>query len=311
MAATAGAIEHGLLDIAAAADIGAAYDTAVSTVPTTSGAEMAFVGLPDGPEQIVLGHSVHARTKALDGVQIPAGWGLGGKVLASQRPHWVPDYPNARNITHIGRVDAAVAGEGLHAILGVPMVHDGAFLGVLYAGNHDVTDFGDRSIDALIESAKRAAFAIALARKAEAGRVAAITAERRRIAIGLHHSVDSALSAFGAAARRLASDPTLDPRVRWRLTALERQAADASATLRLALRELGRERRNPNTALGLTARELDVLRRVALGERNAEVAAAVHLAPNTVKSYLQSACQKLGARNRVEAVGRAEAAGLL
>ena len=46
---------------------------------------------------------------------------------------------------------------------------------------------------------------------------------------------------------------------------------------------------------GLTRREYDVLRRVALGETNAEIAEAIHLSRNTVKSYLQSALQKLGA----------------
>jgi two-component system nitrate/nitrite response regulator NarL len=63
--------------------------------------------------------------------------------------------------------------------------------------------------------------------------------------------------------------------------------------------------------LGLTRREYDVLRRVALGETNAEIAEAIYLSRNTVKTYLQSALQKLGARNRVEAIARASEAGLL
>lgn len=52
----------------------------------------------------------------------------------------------------------------------------------------------------------------------------------------------------------------------------------------------------------LTPREHEILRRAAHGESNAEIASAIHLAPTTVKSYLQSALRKLGARNRVEAV---------
>ena len=52
----------------------------------------------------------------------------------------------------------------------------------------------------------------------------------------------------------------------------------------------------------LTPREHEVLRRAARGESNAEIAGAIYLAPTTVKSYLQSALRKLGARNRVEAV---------
>jgi two-component system, NarL family, nitrate/nitrite response regulator NarL len=64
-------------------------------------------------------------------------------------------------------------------------------------------------------------------------------------------------------------------------------------------------------AIGLTTREYDVLRRVALGETNPEIAEALDLTRNTVKSYLQSAFGKLDARNRVEAIIRARDAGLL
>jgi two-component system nitrate/nitrite response regulator NarL len=52
----------------------------------------------------------------------------------------------------------------------------------------------------------------------------------------------------------------------------------------------------------LTPREHEILRRAARGESNVEIAGAIYLAPTTVKSYLQSALRKLGARNRVEAV---------
>ncbi len=61
----------------------------------------------------------------------------------------------------------------------------------------------------------------------------------------------------------------------------------------------------------LTPREHEVLRRVAVGETNPEIAEAIGLSRNTVKSYLQSASAKLGARNRVDAVARAHALGLL
>lgn len=278
-----------------------AYRAAAEAVPEATGAEMAFIGIPQGPDSIVLGHSVHSDTSALDGVVIPAGWGLGGKVLASHRPHWVSDYPNATNITHLPQVDASVSAEGLHAILGVPIVHDDRFLGVLYAGHHDVATFGDRTIDAMIAAAQRVAGAIVFAE------------ERRRIAAQLTEAVGAQLAALEAAARSLATEPGLDSRLRHRLGLLERQADEAAARLRLSLRALNGPQRRSGAArdFGITAREFDVLRRVALGERNAEIATAVHLSANTVKSYLQSAQHKLGARNRVEAVARAGEAGLL
>ncbi|MGW5150507.1 response regulator [Rhodococcus koreensis] len=64
-------------------------------------------------------------------------------------------------------------------------------------------------------------------------------------------------------------------------------------------------------AIGLTRREYEVLRLVATGRSNPEVAEQMSLARNTVKTYLQSAMQKLGVRNRVEAITKASEIHLL
>ncbi|HKT03574.1 MAG TPA: response regulator transcription factor [Rugosimonospora sp.] len=50
----------------------------------------------------------------------------------------------------------------------------------------------------------------------------------------------------------------------------------------------------------LTDRELDVVRLLAHGNTNAEIAAALHIAASTVKTHLASIQLKLAARNRVE-----------
>jgi DNA-binding NarL/FixJ family response regulator len=50
----------------------------------------------------------------------------------------------------------------------------------------------------------------------------------------------------------------------------------------------------------LTGRELDVIRLVALGRTNAEIAAELHVSPSTVKTHLAAVQIKLGTRNRVE-----------
>ncbi|WP_208640826.1 response regulator transcription factor [Streptomyces carpinensis] len=42
-----------------------------------------------------------------------------------------------------------------------------------------------------------------------------------------------------------------------------------------------------------------------MGRTNPEIAAELNLARNTVKTYLQAAMHKLGARNRVEAIAKA------
>ncbi|MDB5092519.1 MAG: liaR [Candidatus Eremiobacteraeota bacterium] len=61
----------------------------------------------------------------------------------------------------------------------------------------------------------------------------------------------------------------------------------------------------------IARREYDVLRRLATGETNSEIATAMQLSPNTVKAYLRNLMQKLRARNRVEAISRAREMGLL
>jgi DNA-binding NarL/FixJ family response regulator len=56
----------------------------------------------------------------------------------------------------------------------------------------------------------------------------------------------------------------------------------------------------PAPAEPLTDRELDVVRLVAHGRTNAEIAAALHVSMSTVKTHLASVQLKLTARNRVE-----------
>lgn len=61
-----------------------------------------------------------------------------------------------------------------------------------------------------------------------------------------------------------------------------------------------RRPRRDHTGGGLTARELDIVRTVARGLTNTEVAAELHVTVSTVKTHLARVQEKLGARNRVE-----------
>ena len=76
-----------------------------------------------------------------------------------------------------------------------------------------------------------------------------------------------------------------------------------SITVRL-LRTLAQRRGSSSpssvAAEALTPRELDVVRLVARGHTNAEVATALFISLGTVKAHLGSVTAKLGARNRVE-----------
>lgn len=61
----------------------------------------------------------------------------------------------------------------------------------------------------------------------------------------------------------------------------------------------------------LTAKEREVLARLAEGRSNAAIAAALHVSPATVKTHLAHIYEKLGAGDRNEALVRAVALGLL
>jgi LuxR family transcriptional regulator, maltose regulon positive regulatory protein len=69
----------------------------------------------------------------------------------------------------------------------------------------------------------------------------------------------------------------------------------------------------PSRALAepLTARELEVLRLVAAGRSNRQIAAQLFVTVGTVKTHVHTVSGKLGAANRVEAVARGRELGLL
>jgi LuxR family maltose regulon positive regulatory protein len=61
----------------------------------------------------------------------------------------------------------------------------------------------------------------------------------------------------------------------------------------------------------LSAREYDVLRLLAAGHTNQEIAARLVVALSTVRTHLQHIYAKLGVRNRVEAIAKARALGII
>jgi DNA-binding NarL/FixJ family response regulator len=67
----------------------------------------------------------------------------------------------------------------------------------------------------------------------------------------------------------------------------------------------------PGRAVGLSARESELLPLLAEGLKNNEIAEALYLSVNTVKTHLKDLYRKLGASNRAQAVAAAAEAGLL
>ncbi len=102
------------------------------------------------------------------------------------------------------------------------------------------------------------------------------------------------LEAVAAVAR---GEGRLDPAVTATVVQHFRAHSPSPASLPLAFR--------------LTAREDEVLRLLARGLSNAEIALQLHVAPGTVKTHVATVLSKLGARDRVQAVIKAFELGLV
>ncbi len=79
----------------------------------------------------------------------------------------------------------------------------------------------------------------------------------------------------------------------------------------VAAKLTGGVRRGGTAAERLTVRELAVLRRLATGASNKQIAAALHISENTVESHLRGIYGKLEVRSRTEALRRASEWGIL
>jgi DNA-binding NarL/FixJ family response regulator len=72
--------------------------------------------------------------------------------------------------------------------------------------------------------------------------------------------------------------------------------------------------RKPATEIergGLSQRQIEVLRHIALGRTDREIAQLLFLSPRTVEMHVANCLSKLNCRSRAEAIGRASGLGVL
>ncbi|MFI7320117.1 LuxR C-terminal-related transcriptional regulator [Streptomyces venezuelae] len=268
-----------------------------------TGLPVAFGGLLDGPRQVRIGELVGTGTRALQGLAISSGNGLGGKAVALSRPCAVTDYHVSRHISH--EYDAAVSAEGLRSVLAVPVVVRRRVRGVLYGALRAAQPLGDRTLSA----------AVAAARDVEQALV--VRDEVRSLLAAAREAVTEPGGGPGAGP---APGPEAWEQVReahGALRALAPRVTDVSLRAEL-LAVCGRLEsatfvpdHTRDRPVALAPREVDVLSCVATGVTNATAAERLGLRPETVKGYLRSAMRKLGAHTRLEAVVAARRAGLL
>jgi DNA-binding CsgD family transcriptional regulator len=227
-----------------------------------------------------LGHMHGARAGSMDGLVTAVGQGLGGKVLALERPLAVADYARAPGITH--QFDQAVSAEGLRAVFALPVRVDGTLHGAVYGAVRRPIEFGERFLAHMVATVRTAVRPRAPAEHDPGHDVLLSREEAREI------------HAILRATRAGTTDPAARDRLESLASRLERPDPEA-----------------PARAVHLSARELDVLALVAVGHANGAIGEHLGLRTETVKSYLKSAMAKLGSRTRGEAVHHARVGGLL
>jgi LuxR family transcriptional regulator, regulator of acetate metabolism len=217
---------------------------------------------------------------SLQGLRVPTGLGLGGSVIRDGQPRRVDDYARADKITH-DYDDMVVRAERITSVCAVPVMVDSVVRAVLYGAVRDGAPIGDRTMRAV-------------------GVVAARV--ERETAQHAHGEDAQPSTASGLAELAAIIRHTRDATLRVRLERLHRELSTAHPAHRAPFPPDGRQ---------LSPREREVLRLVALGASNLEIAAELRLSPETVKAYLRSAMRKLNVRNRTAAVHTARQSGAL
>ncbi|MDX2547421.1 response regulator transcription factor [Streptomyces sp. WI04-05B] len=271
---------------------------AIDELRHTTDVDLTFGGVVTRGRHAQLTEFAGNSTRALMGLTLGFGMGLGGKAVALHRPIAVNDYANSKRISH--HYDLMVAAEGIQAVVAAPVVVNRTVRAVMYGAVRQSVGLGDRTVDAVMDTAR--ALEQNLAVRDEVVRRLGLLDEP--VAVGERPPEPAsrrweAIREAYAELRVLAQHVT-DTDLRERVAALSDRLADAGAPA---------SRRPSGPAL--SARELDVLSCVALGRTNTDVADELGLRAETVKSYLRSAMRRLGCHSRLEAVMTARQLGLL
>jgi signal transduction histidine kinase len=123
-------------------------------------------------------------------------------------------------------------------MVALPMIADGQFVGVLYGALRQPAAYGDAVLDTLQRVADGGAEQIYAANRLEEHTESAVTAERSRIAAGLHDSVGAMLFSTGAELRALQADSSASPELVSRLRAIEQRLAETASLFRQSLAAL-------------------------------------------------------------------------
>jgi anti-sigma regulatory factor (Ser/Thr protein kinase) len=118
-------------------------------------ADTAAILLLDDDDTTLVARAAKGLEEEVErGVRIPVGKGFAGRIAASRQPVQIVDITRAEIFNPILRE------KGLQSLLGVPLLVEGAVLGVLHVGTLQPRSFADEEVELLQSAGDRAALAI-------------------------------------------------------------------------------------------------------------------------------------------------------
>jgi DNA-binding NarL/FixJ family response regulator len=242
---------------------------------------------------------VGTRTHSIEGLRVRPERGLGGRAMMELRPRMTSDYGASQHITH--DYDGFILGEGLRALLAVPIIVGGRSRGVIYAGAWRESPVGGVTTAPAMEVAEAVASELRIRDEVDR-RVRALAPQSEALTSSDREGLRESFAELRSISAEIADSDlrTRLSRLEKRLLAFAGDAAPATGPIT-----------SPIPTVQLSPRETDVLACVALGSTNAEIASQLGLREGTVKAYLGTAMSKLDASTRHAAVARARRAGIL
>lgn len=130
-------------ELAAMRDADAVLERLVDRAHELLAADVAYLSEFDETDATLRVRATRgAVTAALRGLVVPPGRGLVGAIAESRMPHAVRRYDAVDPDRHTTGIDAAVAGEGIVSMLGVPLLSEDRVLGVLFVAERRERVFG-------------------------------------------------------------------------------------------------------------------------------------------------------------------------
>jgi GAF domain-containing protein/sugar diacid utilization regulator len=150
--------------LTALGELDAVLDSIVREAHELIGTDFTYLSLLGPGVDLTLKASQGTISPAFNGATVPAGTGVGGRVIATGAPAWVSNYLKTRDVPHDRTFDGLVVPEGMVALLGVPLLVGAKVIGVLFAADRTERPFEYDEVALLSAFADHAAVALNNAR---------------------------------------------------------------------------------------------------------------------------------------------------